>query len=91
MTNTESVDPELSEETDGALRVARRKALYSLQNMFEMSNRLSLNENGDLTRENSSENLRMGIAAQSDMLAENIEAELDRRGADYDDRSDIMS
>lgn len=85
------IDEELNELTDGALRIARRKALYSLKNAMEIHDRLQIDEYGDYTHENASANLHGSIAASADMLAKNISSELDRRGADYKSRSEVMS
>lgn len=86
----EVIDPELSNLTDGALRVSRRKALYSLQNAMDIHERLCLGETGKYDEENTAGNLQGSIAASSDMLAMNIRRELDRRDAEYRDRSEIM-
>ena len=84
------VDPELDHQSDGALRVSRRKALHSLQNAIDIQDRLTLGEHGEYARENTAANLQGSIAASADMLAANIAAELDRRGAEYKTRSDVM-
>lgn len=82
--------PELEECSDGALRVARRKALYSLQNAKEIYGRLDLEENADYSEQNSVGNLQGSIGASSDELAKNIKRELESRNAEYKSRSEVM-
>ena len=86
----EYVHPELKDQTDGALRVARRKALYSLKNAIEIRERLDLEEHGEYNRPNTIGNHQGSIAACSDMMAKDIADELDRRGADYKTRGEVM-
>ena len=83
--------PELEGQSNGALRVARRKALYSLKNAMEIYDRLDLDENGEYHTENTIANHQGSIGACSDMMAKDIANELDRRGADYKSRSEVMS
>jgi len=83
--------PELEGQSNGALRVARRKALYSLKNAMEIHDRLDLEENGEYHTENTIANHQGSIGACSDMMAKDIAKELDRRGADYKSRSEVMS
>jgi len=87
----EPVDSELCEQSDGALRVARRNALYSLENAMDIHDRLKLGEHGEYDYENSAGNLQGSIAASADMIASNIARELDRRNAEYKPRHEVMS
>lgn len=85
-----SENPELSEQSDGALRVSRRKALYSLQNAMEIHDRLELDTYGKYDSEHTAGNLHGSIAASSDMLAKSISQELDRRDAEYKPRNEVL-
>ena len=84
------IEKELEPLSDGALRVARRKALYSLQNMMDIHDRLKLDENGDYNHENSSANCQGSGAWAADHLASNIKSELDRRNVEYKPRHEVM-
>ena len=84
------IDKELEPLSDGALRVARRKALYSLQNMMEIHDRLNLDKNGDYSYDHSSANCQGSGAWAADHLASNIKSELDRRNAEYKPRHEVM-
>lgn len=83
-------DPELKDLSDGALRVARRKALYALQNAVDIHDRLNLGETGKYDESYTAGNLQGSIGASADMLADSIETELDRRGAEYRPRGEVM-
>jgi len=84
------MEQELESASDGALRVARRKALYSLKNIKDIYGRLDLDENARYGFENSVGNLQNTSAYGADELAKSIKKELDRRNAHYKSRQEVM-
>lgn len=81
---------ELHGVTDGGLRVSRRKALYALENVMDIHRRLNLDANGQHDQQVSCRSMQQIITTNCDMLASTLESELDRRGADYKPRVEVM-
>lgn len=81
---------ELSEQTDGALRVARRQMIQSAVLAKKAEDRLNLQEHGDFTRQGVGNKVTANVASGF-QAAEDIADELDRRGADYKSRAEVAS
>lgn len=88
MSQPQSTENELEEQTDGALRTARRQYLQAAVIAQKAHDRLDLEEVGDRTRDGVWNKSR-GMAAQAHQTAKQIKRELDRRDAEYKSRREV--
>ena len=88
MSQPQSTENELEEQTDGALRTARRQYLQAAILTQKAHDRLELEQVGDRTIDGVW-NKSKGVIADGHHTAKDIKDELDRRDADYKPRSEI--
>ena len=84
-----NADNELSEQSAGSLRVARRRFLRAGQEAENAYQRIDLDAHGDFTRDGVA-NRGRGAVASAFQTADMIENELDQRDEDYRPRNDVL-
>jgi len=91
MSQQVNINVELKDATDGALRVSRRKVLYALEKMIEVHERLDFNDDvKKIGRDTSFVSMNRNVIMDLDAIASTMESELNRRGAEYRPREEVM-
>jgi len=83
-------ETKLQHQTTGALRVARRQSLYAFKEAVKAKNRLDMGMFDESEFGSVNYNI-LNTITSSETFAEQIEAELDKRKADYRTKEEILS
>jgi len=89
-TEEAKVTSELAHQSTGALRVARRQSLYAFKQATKAKNRLNIGMFDEDDFHPTDYNALNSITS-SERLAEEIEQELERRGAEYKSREEVLN
>ena len=92
MSQQVSINVELKDATDGALRVSRRKVLYALEKMIQVHERLDFDDDDvkKIGRDTSFASMNRNVIMDLDAIASTMESELNRREAEYRSREEVM-